>query len=79
MCFILNVKTIEGTQIRKYIEIATQEKAPEIYKPRKGKINKNIDKFHEDHLLYIAKHGGEPLKIFGYEHIFVKTKETSNL
>lgn len=45
MCFILNVESIEGTKIRKYIEIATNEKAPEIYKPRKGKAHSNIDKF----------------------------------
>lgn len=75
MCFILNVKTIEGTQIRKYIEIATKEKAPEIYKPRKGKVNNNLDKYTEDNLNFIAKHGGKVLSLFGYEHLFIKTKE----
>ena len=54
MCFILNVKTIEGTQIRKFIEIATKEKAPEIYKPRKGKVNGNLDKYSEENLNKIA-------------------------
>jgi len=74
MSFILNVqpKDLEGTQILKYIEIATKAKAPEIYKPRKGKVNGNLDKFTPANIEYIAREGGECLKLFGYEHLFIK-------
>ena len=43
--FILNVESLEGTRVEKYIELACQEKAPEIYKPRKGRVNNNMMKF----------------------------------
>jgi len=43
--FILNVESIEGTLIEKRIELAVKEKAPEVYKPRKGLVNGNKDKF----------------------------------
>ena len=44
-CFLLNVKSIHGTKIEKYINLACQEKAPEVYKPRKGQVNANKLKF----------------------------------
>ena len=43
--FILNVRTLEGTRVEKYIELACRETAPEVYKPRKGKVNANMAKF----------------------------------
>ena len=79
MCFILNVKTIEGTQIKKYIELATQEKAPEIYKPRKGKVNGNLDKFTAENIKFLGENGGETLKLFGYQHLFAQAKEGEEL
>jgi hypothetical protein len=47
MKFVLNVNTIKGTQIEAYINLAIQEKAPEVYKPRKGVVNGNVAKFSE--------------------------------
>jgi len=43
--FILSVETIEGTLIEKRIELALKEKPPEVYKPRKGQVNGNKEKF----------------------------------
>ena len=48
--FILNVRTIEGTRIEHYIELACQERAPEVYKPRKGRVNANMLKYKPMHL-----------------------------
>ena len=48
--FILNVRTLEGTRIERYIELACQERAPEVYKPRKGRVNANMAKFKPMHL-----------------------------
>lgn len=48
--FILNVSTLEGTRIERYIELASQERAPEVYKPRKGRVNANMAKFKPMHL-----------------------------
>jgi hypothetical protein len=44
-CFLLNIETVEGTRIKHYIKLATKEKAPEVYKPRKGLVNNNKRKF----------------------------------
>jgi len=43
--FILSVETIEGTMIEKRIELASKDKPPEVYKPRKGQVNGNKEKF----------------------------------
>ena len=51
--FILNVNSLEGTRVARYIELACQERAPEIYKPRKGKVNNNVRKFKPEHLEYM--------------------------
>ena len=32
--FIMNVETIEGTLIQKYLKLAVGEASPQIYKPR---------------------------------------------
>lgn len=45
MKFILNVDSIENTLLKGYIELACAEQAPQIYKPRKGVVNGNKDKF----------------------------------
>lgn len=44
-CFLLNAESIQGTKVEKYINLACQEKAPEVYKPRKGIVNGNKRKF----------------------------------
>jgi hypothetical protein len=48
--FLLNTTEIEGTNIEKYIDLTVKENAPEIYKPREGKVNTNNDKFNKAHL-----------------------------
>ena len=45
--FILNTPDLVGTKIEKYIDLALKEKAPEIYKPREGKVHHNEEKFTE--------------------------------
>lgn len=45
MQFILCQDDITGTRIEKYIEMGVKEKAPEVYKPRKGVVGKNNDKY----------------------------------
>lgn len=57
--FILNVRTIEGTRIEKYIELACEEKAPEVYKPRKGRVNANMAKFKPIHLDFMYNYARE--------------------
>ena len=51
--FLLNTPNVEGTNIEKYIDLAVKENAPEIYKPREGKVNSNAPKFTEEHLNYM--------------------------
>lgn len=43
--FICNVESIEDTRIRNYIDLAAKEPSPQVYKPRKGKVNGNYEKF----------------------------------
>lgn len=70
MKFILNVPSIEGTIIESYINLNEKEQPPVIYKPRKGKINGNIEKFSEKMLEGMCITGGKMLKNFGYYHMF---------
>jgi len=44
--YILNVKDLTGTKIEHYLKIAVNEASPQIYKPREGKINGNLNKFN---------------------------------
>ena len=46
MKFIFNVESILDTLLSQYIELASVERAPEIYKPRKGKVHGNSEKFN---------------------------------
>jgi len=41
MRFILNEKSIDGSNMERYIDLAVKDSAPEIYKPREGKVNLN--------------------------------------
>jgi len=43
--FIFMTKDIEGTRLEQFIQMTVKEEAPQIYKPRKGKVNGNMDKF----------------------------------
>jgi hypothetical protein len=61
MCFILNVDDLTGTKIEKYIELGTKEKAPEVYKPRKGQVGRNNEKFSPSHIEFIKNYAPELL------------------
>ena len=67
MKFILNEQNLDGTQIERYIDLTVQEKAPEVYKPRSGQINKNIDKYQKEDLEFIYNFAKDQLVKFGYE------------
>ena len=48
--FTLKVDDISGTKVHAYLRKAVREAAPQIYKPRSGKINQNTDKFDAETL-----------------------------
>jgi len=74
----LNAEKIDGTQIATYIDLAVSEKAPEIYKPREGKVNSNVAKFTDEHLKYMGEQAPDLLTKLGYMSLFTgkKYKET---
>lgn len=45
--YVLNVNDINGTKLEHYLNLAVGEASPQIYKPREGRINGNINKFNE--------------------------------
>lgn len=51
--FLLTTSELEGSNIERYIDIAVKENAPEVYKPREGKVNSNLPKFTEEHLSFM--------------------------
>ena len=55
MKFILNVEDLKGTRIEHYIKLAVGETSPQIYKPREGKVNGNLDKYNNEDLKYMLK------------------------
>lgn len=61
--------------IERYIDMAVKEKAPEIYKPREGKVNTNLDKFNREQLDFIYKYAKELLDTFGYEDTYLYQTE----
>lgn len=75
MKFILNVDSLENTLLKGYIELACAEQAPQIYKPRKGVVNGNKDKFQEGELFFMNTIAGPLLKLLGYGHLFNLTGE----
>ena len=38
---------IAGTRLEQYVKMAVKEDAPQVYKPRKGLVNGNLDKFND--------------------------------
>lgn len=46
------------------------EKAPEIYKPREGKVNINMDKYNREQLDFMFNYAKEQLIHFGYDETF---------
>jgi len=77
MKFILNVDTIENTRVAKYIKLAILEKAPEIYKPRKGKVNSNRAKFNPSQLEFMCDYAQELLTRLDYAPLFLSEEETA--
>ena len=75
--FLLNTTEIEGTNIEKYIDLAVKENAPEIYKPREGKVNTNANKFTEEHLNFMFNYAPELLTNLGYASTFTKSVSDS--
>lgn len=68
--FVLNSYCIDETYLEKYIDLAVQEKAPEIYKPREGRSNSNCDKYTRVHLDYMYSYAGDLLTKLGYDEAF---------
>ena len=51
---------------RVHIQLACQEAAPEVYKPRKGRVNANMAKFKPMHLDFMMNYAQELIEKFGY-------------
>ena len=75
--FVLNVNTLEGTRIERYVDLACQERAPEVYKPRKGKVNNNVAKFKPEHLEYMYNYARDLIDRFGYTQLFALNQEAN--
>ena len=68
--FILNEKDLSNTRIEKYIDLATGEKSPEIYKPRLGAHKSNAEKFTPKHLEFMLHYAKELIANLGYERTY---------
>lgn len=79
MRFILNEPDLDGTIIEKYIDLTVKEKAPEIYKPRQGQVNSNLEKFTPDELEFMFSHARDQLTNFGYQHTFTGVEDTPSI
>ena len=75
--YILNVRSLEGTRVESYIDLACNETAPEVYKPRKGRVNANMAKFKPIHLDYMFNYAQELIEKFGYQELF-QTRSSEN-
>ena len=72
--FIIGVPDLKDTVLERYIELATLDKAPEIYKPRVGRANANLDKYNTDQLEYMYEYAKEQIINFNYDDVFTKKK-----
>jgi len=70
MSFILNEPNLEGTVIEKYIDLTVAEKAPQVYKPREGQINSNIEKYYREDIDFIYQYAKDYIVKLGYEEVF---------
>jgi len=66
----LNAEDLAGTKVEQYLEIAVKESSPEIYKPRQGKANGNMDKYNKVALEFIAQYSWDLLYKLNYNQIF---------
>ena len=70
LAFIMNVPSIDGTLVEKYLKMAVSEASPQIYKPRSGKVNCNFDKFNRAQLDSFVEYSYQYLRMFGYYDLF---------
>lgn len=70
MKFVLCVPSIKDTRVEQYIDLACKEAAPQVYKPRKGKINGNKDKYGKKQLESVFADASDLIQKFGYERYF---------
>ena len=75
MKFVLNVKTLENTRAQAHIKLATDQSAPEVYKPRKGKAYANREKFGKQQLAELYEEAKELIDMFGYRHYFMDEED----
>ena len=69
--YILNVETLEGTKVEKYIKIACTKPSPQVYKPRKGVVHGNKEKFRPMALDFMFNYANELLCKFDYAHLLL--------
>lgn len=62
-----------------YIHLIAEERAPEVYKPRKGKINNNRDKFDQHKLGFIMDNATDLINNLGYASLFGASSDFSSL
>lgn len=59
--------------IERYIDLAVAEKAPEVYKPREGKVNSNLEKYNREQLDFMFNYAKDLLTNFGYDDTYNST------
>lgn len=64
--FMCNTNKVAGTNLEKYIDLTVAEEAPQIYKPRSGKVNANLKKFTPEMLNFMWSHASDTLTKLGY-------------
>jgi hypothetical protein len=67
----LNVEDIGGTKIEEYLNIAVSEASPQIYKPREGLVNGNMNKFSYEQLQFVFEYAFDMIKKFNYYDLFI--------
>ena len=70
MSFILNTQDIKSAKIEHYIDLAVGEASPQIYKPREGKVNGNLQKYNEPQIQFVLSQAKELIKKFNYQDVF---------
>jgi len=68
--FMMRTDHLEGTRIRKYIELACSENMPQRYKPRKGKVNANLDYYKKAQLNFLYFSNKRMMDRLGYAPLF---------
>ena len=76
LAFIMNVPSIEGLLVEKYLKMAVSEASPQIYKPRSGKVNCNFDKFNRIQLDFMIEYSYKFLRMFGYYDVCLENGAT---